>query len=64
MNRWIEYQGSLYNLDTFYFIEIRGAEVCFWSNFEGSARIYFSTLKESQEFYEKIKSKLNLTEWE
>lgn len=64
MNRWIEYQGCLYNLDSFNYIELRGAEVCFWSSSEGSDRKYFSTHKESQELYDKIKSKLNLMEWE
>lgn len=59
MNRWIEIENTLINLDAYSSIQLKGAEIIF-----DLERIYFSKIENAQESYEKIKSKLNLTEWE
>ena len=59
MNRWIEIENTLVNLDAYSTIQLKGAEIIF-----DLERIYFSKTENAQESYKKIKAKLNLTEWE
>ena len=64
MNRWIEHENYVYNLDNFSYIGIQSAEVCFWAGHECAERIYFSKVEDAEEFYSKIRSKLELSIWE
>jgi hypothetical protein len=68
MNRWIEHNENLYNLDRFSSIFLNHDEVVlFLGDLEN--HLCFDceeedNVKSAEELYEKIKSKLNLTEWE
>lgn len=64
MNRWIEFEGNLYNLDAYDCIYLDRAEITFAKHGEVSDRRYFDSFEKAQKLYEKIKSKLNLKEWE
>lgn len=64
MNRWIEHEKQMVNLDLYHRIIVVRNEIRLL-NIEGeSDRLDFVSEEKSKEFYEKIKSKLNLTEWE
>ncbi len=70
MNRWIEHDEILYNLDSYTSIFFNHDEIILFSGDEKKTYLCFDNgdeegnLLEAKEFYEKIKSKLNLTEWE
>ncbi len=59
MNRWIEHEDMLINLDYYSGIDMRGTRIYLDQEF-----LNFTSYDDAKEFYGKIKEKLKLTEWE
>lgn len=67
MNRWIEHEDQLYNLDKYQrisFIDYGSSSEIFLHTENDHETINFRKEKIGKEFYEKIRSHLQLAIWE